>query len=49
VRLRSLFAEYRVGVDISQTAVHAVEAIVNRSEKLRCNPSIRTPRATKSN
>jgi hypothetical protein len=48
-RLRSLFADYRGGMDSTESAIEGVEAIVKRSAKLHCDPPIRTPRALESN
>jgi hypothetical protein len=48
-RLRSLFTEYRGGIDSTYSAIEAVTAILERSDRLHCDPPIRTPRALKSN
>jgi hypothetical protein len=48
-RLRSLFRDYSGGIDSTNSAIEGVEAILKRSEKLHCDPPIRTPRALESN
>jgi len=47
-RLRSLFAEYRGGIDSTYSAIEGVEAILERSGKLHCEPPIPTPPALRS-